>query len=145
MLFTANAALQARFSPALGDRAAGIFTKLTRGRYNRVLLDRTMAPSAQETGGITPREGAQLSQGTIDQLYLAVRLALCGLVLPEENAVPILLDDALVNFDDQRMAAALDYLLEQAGKRQILLFTCQKREGDYLDWAYPDRFRHIKL
>ena len=55
------------------------------------------------------------------------------------------LDDALVNFDDQRMAAALDYLLETAQRRLILLFTCQRREGDYLNWAYPEQFRHIKL
>ena len=144
-LFTANASLQARFSPALGEHAAGIFTKLTGGRYNRVILDRTMTPSVQEAGEVLPHESSQLSQGTIDQLYLAVRLALCDLVLPEENAVPILLDDALVNFDDQRMAAALDYLLNLSARRQILLFTCQKREGDYLNWAYPERFHHIKL
>ena len=88
---------------------------------------------------------SQLSQGTADQLYLAVRLAICEMVLPAERAVPIVLDDALVNFDDQRMAAALDYLLELSSQRQILLFTCQRREGDYLNWAYPERFRHIKL
>ena len=144
-LFTANSALQARFSPALGEYAAGIFTKLTGGKYNKVTLDRAMTPSVQEMGEIVPHEGAQLSQGTIDQLYLAVRLALCDMALPEENAVPIVLDDALVNFDDQRMAAALDYLLETAQRRQILLFTCQRREGDYLNWAYPEQFRHIKL
>lgn len=144
-LFTANSALQTRFSPALGEYAADIFTKLTGGKYNKVTLDRTMTPSVQEAGQILPHEGTQLSQGTIDQLYLAVRLALCDMVLPEENAVPILLDDALVNFDDQRMAAALDYLLEAAERRQILLFTCQRREGDYLNWAYPERFHHIKL
>ena len=78
-------------------------------------------------------------------MYLAVRLAICEMVLPPENAVPILLDDALVNFDDERMASALDYLLELSSQRQILLFTCQRREGDYLNWAYPDRFHHIKL
>ena len=144
-LFTANSSLQTRFSPALGESASDIFTKLTGGKYNRVLLDRTMTPSAQEAGGFIPHEGSQLSQGTIDQLYLAVRLALCDMVLPGENAVPILLDDALVNFDDQRMAAALDYLLGLAAQRQVLLFTCQRREGDYLNWAYPERFHHIKL
>ena len=104
-----------------------------------------MTPSAQEAGQLLPHEANQLSQGTEDQLYLAVRLAICEMVLPPENEVPILLDDALVNFDDERMAAALDYLLELSSQRQILLFTCQRREGDYLNWAYPDRFHHIKL
>ncbi|MBD5149955.1 MAG: AAA family ATPase [Oscillibacter sp.] len=145
VLALSNSTLQTRFSPALGERAASIFTNLTGGRYNRVLLDRSMTPSAQQADQLSPHEAEQLSQGTADQLYLAVRLAICEMVLPSDKAVPILLDDALVNFDDQRMAAALDYLLEVSVHHQILLFTCQKREGDYLNWAYPDRFHHIKL
>ena len=145
VLALSSSTLQTRFSPALGERAASIFTNLTGGRYNRVLLDRSMTPSAQQADQLSPHEAEQLSQGTADQLYLAVRLAICEMVLPSDKAVPILLDDALVNFDDQRMAAALDYLLEVSARHQILLFTCQKREGDYLNWAYPDRFHHIKL
>lgn len=139
VLFVANSSLQTRFSPDLGQRAAGIFTKLTKGRYNKVLLDRELTPSAQEAGQIIPREAALLSQGAADQLYLAVRLAICDMVLPQSAAAPLLLDDALVNFDDERMAAALDYLMELSQRRQILLFTCQHRETDYLRWAYPDR------
>ena len=46
--------------------------------------------------------------------------------------MPLILDDALVSFDDDRLRAALDYLLAESEKRQILLFTCQKREMDYL-------------
>ena len=145
VLALSNSTLQTRFSPALGERAASIFTNLTGGRYNKVLLDRSMTPSAQQADQLSPHEAEQLSQGTADQLYLAVRLAICEMVLPSDKAVPILLDDALVNFDDQRMAAALDYLLEVSAHHQVLLFTCQKREGDYLNWAYPDRFHHIKL
>ena len=46
--------------------------------------------------------------------------------------MPLILDDALANYDDQRLAAALDWLLEESRSRQILLFTCHRREGDYL-------------
>lgn len=145
VLALSNSTLQTRFSPALGEHAASIFTNLTGGRYNKVLLDRSMTPSAQQPDQLAPHEADQLSQGTADQLYLAVRLAICEMVLPADRAVPILLDDALVNFDDERMASALDYLLELSARHQILLFTCQRREGDYLNWAYPDRFHHIKL
>ena len=63
--------------------------------------------------------------------YLAVRLAICDLVLPPEKQVPIVLDDALANFDDQRCAAALRFLKEAAGDRQILLFTCHSREAEF--------------
>ena len=77
------------------------------------------------------RDAALLSAGTLDQLYLAVRLAICDLVLPPEKQVPIVLDDALANFDDQRCAAALRFLKEAAGDRQILLFTCHSREAEF--------------
>lgn len=46
--------------------------------------------------------------------------------------MPLVLDDALMSFDDDRLHAALDYLLQESRQRQILLFTCQKREGAYL-------------
>lgn len=141
----ASSSLQTRFSPDLGQRAAAIFTKLTKGKYNKVLLDQDLRPSAQEEGMFVTHEAAYLSQGAADQLYLAVRLAICDMVLPKDRAIPILLDDALVNFDDGRMAAALDYLLEVSQRRQVLLFTCQRREADYLRWAYPDRFHYIQL
>ena len=143
VLSSANAALQRRFSPALGEKSANIFTKLTRGKYNKVLLDRDMTPSAQESGDFLSHEVTILSQGTADQLYLAVRLAICDTVLPAEKSIPILLDDALVTFDDERMAAALDYLVELSQHRQVILFTCQKRELAYLSSAHPGRYHAI--
>ena len=145
VLFVASSSLQTRFSPDLGSRAAAIFTKLTKGKYNKVLLDQDLRPSAQETGQFVAHDVPFLSQGAADQLYLAVRLAICDMVLPADRACPVLLDDALVNFDDQRMAAALDYLLELSERRQVLLFTCQRREGEYLRWACPDRFHCVSL
>ena len=128
----ANIILKNRFSPALGARAAEIFSALTDGRYDKVLLSQDMALSAEQSGDPMRRSIRLLSQGAADQLYLAVRLAICGMVLPEEKHVPLLLDDALVSFDDRRLRAALDVLLAESEQRQILLFTCHRREGDYL-------------
>lgn len=128
----ANTTLQNRFSPALGARAAEIFSAITAGRYDRVLLSRDFSLSAEPAGDPVGRSIRLLSQGAADQLYLAVRLAICDMVLPEEKRVPLILDDALVSFDDDRLHAALDYLLAESEKRQILLFSCQKREMAYL-------------
>jgi len=127
----ANTQLQGRFSPSLGKRAAEIFDQLTGGAYGGVILDRTLRVSAEPAGTGVPRDVACLSAGAADQLYLAVRLAICGLVLPSENAIPIVLDDALASFDDARCAAALRYLRQEAANRQILLFTCHSREADF--------------
>ena len=130
-LDSANTALQSRFSPALGRRAAEIFSQLTEGRYSGVVLDRSLHVGAEPTGDSVYRDAALLSAGAADQLYLAVRLAICDLVLPAEKQVPIILDDALANFDDSRCAAALRYLKEAVKTRQILLFTCHSREADF--------------
>ena len=93
-------------------------------------LDRQFRLSAEPAGDAVFRDAALLSAGALDQLYLAVRLAICDLVLPPEKSVPIVLDDALASFDDARCAAALRYLKEAAKERQILLFTCHSREAD---------------
>ena len=130
-LDAANTTLQNRFSPELGRRAAEIFSGLTGGRYGGVVLDRSFRLSAEPAGEGVYREAELLSAGALDQLYLAVRLAICDLVLPPEKHVPIVLDDALANFDDDRCAAALRYLKEAARERQILLFTCHSREAEF--------------
>ena len=81
----------------------------------------------------------------MDQLYLAVRLAVCDLVLPAPQSAPLILDDALATFDDRRMAAALEVLLELSQRRQILLFTCHTREASYLRRAHPAQFHELTL
>ena len=120
--------LHARFSPQLSQTAAGYFQQLTQGRFSQVALDRSFNVTVRETGALADRPLALLSQGTADQLYLALRLAVADLVLPSPQACPLILDDALLSFDDDRLAVVLHLLTELAEDRQILLFTCQHRE-----------------
>jgi len=127
----ANTTLQNRFSPALGQRAAEIFKELTDGQYRSVVLDRTFHLSAEPAEDTVYRDAQLLSAGAVDQLYLATRLAICDMILPQENPAPIILDDALTNFDDIRCATALRWLKEAAKTRQILLFTCHSREAEF--------------
>ena len=134
-LQTANTTLQNRFSPELGRRAAEIFADMTGSTWSHILLDREFHLSA-ESGSDPTRRGVQLlSAGTADQLYLAVRLAICEMILPPEQNPPLILDDALLTFDDARLSTTLDYLTRLGAQRQILLFTCQGREAALL----PDR------
>lgn len=123
----ANAQLQARFSPALNEAAGELLHRLTGGKYDRVSLTRQFEALAAGPGDPAPHKALTLSQGTADQLYLAVRLAVCKLALPPHT--PLVLDDALVNFDDERMKLALALLRELAKDTQILLFTCHSREA----------------
>lgn len=129
-LTQADEALRARFAPLLCRRTGELFSQLTGGAYDRVQLDRTMRVTVRPTGSTVYRSLAYLSGGTVDQLYLALRLAICELLLPK---APIILDDALVFFDDTRAALALETLREMGKTRQILLFTSQTREKRILD------------
>ena len=135
VLAEANTRLQERMSPALNQRAGEFFHRLTGGVYDQVSLTREFEALAAKADDVTPRRLLTLSKGTADQLYLAVRLAVCDLVLPGEDPAPLVLDDALVNFDGNRLGLALDLLRELAQTRQILLFTCQDRERLHLEGA----------
>lgn len=127
----ADAEIQTRFSPQLAEQAAEYMDFLTEGRYDGVALTRDFAASARRSGDLTPRSAAYLSAGAADLLYLSVRLAICELTLQGEEPCPIILDDTLVNFDDQRARRAMELFHEIAQKRQVILFTCHKRD-------YPD-------
>ena len=127
----ANARLQERFSPELNRLAGQYLSRLTGGRYAALTLSRELEGMAARAGDVLPRSALYLSRGTADQMYLAVRLAVCRLCLPQKP--PLVLDDALAAFDDERLALALELLEELAGEQQVLLFTCQGREGALLE------------
>lgn len=121
----ANEQLQKQFSPQLTELSAAYLSRLTGGAYTKLVLERDLAASLYAADAPASREAAYFSGGTRDQLYLAVRLAVSRLLAPE---APLILDDALVRFDDQRLTAALKVLKDEAKTRQVLLFTCQSRE-----------------
>ena len=124
----ADAEMRSRFSPELNRRAGDYLARLTGGKYAKVRLSRELEAGAEEEGSVVTRDVLSLSQGTADQLWLAVRLAVCDLALPLEEQCPLVLDDALVNFDDERTVPALELLRQLSAGRQILLFTCHDRE-----------------
>lgn len=125
---TLNAAsqeLQRRFAPRISQRAQELFRRLTGSRYDRLRLGEDLSVSAGAEGEDTLRAALWRSDGTVDQLYLALRLAVAEELTPE---APLILDDALVRFDDVRLAAAMEILNEEAAQKQVILFTCQGRE-----------------
>ena len=129
-LAEADEALRAKFAPLLCEKTGEFFSRLTDGKYDTVQLDRGLHVTVHPVNSPVYRPLSYLSGGTVDQLYLALRLAICELLLP---GAPIVLDDALVYFDDSRAALALNTLRELSRTRQVLIFTCQSREKRLLD------------
>ncbi len=120
----ADETLRSRFSPQITRDAGLLLSRLTGGKYPNVLLEPGMLLSVRSEDGTVMRPAAAMSYGTADQMYLALRLAMCERLLPQD--APLVLDDALVNFDDERARAAIELLTELAKKRQVILFTCRK-------------------
>ncbi len=123
-LRSADETLRSRFSPQITAEAGKILGELTGNKYPAVLLEPDLRLSVREEGGTVMRPAAAMSCGTADQMYLALRLAMCHQLLPAE--APLILDDALVNFDEKRAAAALSLLQKEAESRQVILFTCRE-------------------
>ena len=126
VLREADEEMQSRFSPELGALAAEYMSKVTGGRYSDILIGRDFSTMAKTSGDTVARESGYLSAGTMDLLYLAVRLAVCELAMPEDVSCPLIIDDALVNLDDVRYDQAMELLSDIAKNRQVILFTCRK-------------------
>ncbi|NCB52805.1 MAG: hypothetical protein EOM54_13170 [Clostridia bacterium] len=124
--------MQKRFSPILGTEAGKIMRGLTGGKYEKLLFDRTFGAEVREAGAPVAHSALSLSAGTADQLYFSLRLAMCRLLSGKSEPCPIILDDALVSFDDARLSSALALLKDLSVERQIIIFTCQDREASYV-------------
>ncbi|AWX58040.1 hypothetical protein AB432_024710 [Brevibacillus brevis] len=116
-------------TPAVNQQASEIIEHITGGAYRDVRLDprdgfavRLLEPTKQMV-----LEQDQCSTGTIDQLYLAQRLALVHHAKQSEP-LPLFFDDHFVHYDDERLRRTLDYIAMLAQEQQVFLFTCHERE-----------------
>lgn len=113
------------FGPTLNREAADIFSGLTGGKYPALLVDREFGITVKGDSGAF-KDWKYLSNGTIDQAYLSLRLAMTRLLTKGGETLPLLLDDILIQYDDQRATQALSYLTEYSKEAQVLYFTCHK-------------------
>ena len=117
---------QTRQGPMLA-RASEIFQALTLGSFSRLLVDADSHDSPRlvsiRTDGNKPVEVPGLSEGTRDQLYLALRLAALDQQASQGNCMPLIADDLFINFDDRRTAAGLQVLGDVSRRMQVILLT----------------------
>lgn len=107
------------------SRAGAIFTWLTLGRYRKLIVDYDKEPlslaAQRATGEVVEVPG--LSEGTRDQLYLALRLAALELRAEQATPLPFIADDLFINFDDDRSKAGLGALRDLARTTQVIFLT----------------------
>ena len=117
----------------LNTRTSEILDNLTAGRYSKVRFDKSNLKfevwSGEKNGWVEPEKW--LSAGTIDQIYLAARLALADLISGEKNSI-LILDDPFANYDEKRLGNAMKVLKDLSEDHQIFLLSSQ----DHYDrWA----------
>ncbi|MEG2305356.1 MAG: AAA family ATPase [Lachnospiraceae bacterium] len=119
--------IQKELSQDLNNKTSEILSFLTKGKYTQVLIDEELHMHLFTKEHRISIE--QVSRGTIEQIYFALRMAASELLYKEEY--PVILDDTFVFYDDKRLEKVLRWLSEH--KKQVLLFTCQRREIETLE------------
>ncbi len=117
-------------TPQLGERLSRITARLTDGKYTKVLLSRDLHIRLEEPKNHQLVPLTALSRGTMDLIYLAMRMELLQ-VLSTDTILPLLLDDSFVQLDDSRTSNLLNYLVRNR-QGQVLLLTCHSREESIL-------------
>ena len=132
-------------SPLLG-RANTFFLRLTQGAYEAMrveLGDKGEAELKAITRGRRATGPGELSEGTRNQMFLALKLASVENACKERSPMPLVLDDVLVHFDDERSDAALETLAELSSVTQVLLFTHHRRVADFASTLPDARVREL--
>lgn len=116
--------------PSFNTRLSYITKKITNGKYNEVKINRNHEIKVKtEWGDII--DLSLLSTGTIEQVNLALRLAILEHITSEK--LPIIVDEAFAFYDDQRLCNTIKFLSNEYKDRQIILFTCSNREMESVD------------
>ena len=117
------------FGLHLNKTASDLIKGITGGIYTSMSIDENLNVFMNTPTKLVPID--QVSSGTMDQIYLALRLAAAKLIQDGKQEMPLIFDDSFVLYDDERLRTALKWLAASC-KGQVLLFTCHQREAQML-------------
>jgi energy-coupling factor transporter ATP-binding protein EcfA2 len=145
VLTEASREIQKDHIPKLNNKLSRIIEKITNDKYSDVRSDeklhiRAMSPEIQKVADIN-----LLSRGTVDQIYLALRLSMAEMIENTDEKVPFFMDEIFAHYDDIRMSNSLRLLEEISLQRQVILFTCKEREVEEAFKIFGEGLNIIKL
>lgn len=126
--------IRSSFGKRLNKQASYYMSKITNGKYDNITIDERLNITINNKKSLIP--SSRLSKGTIEQVYMALRLSAADIIF-EKDKKPILLDDAFVMYDNKRMGNTLKFMAESM--EQVVLFSCHTREkvmADKLNLKY---------
>lgn len=122
--------MKKKVTPEFTKQLSNVMSKISNGKYTNIKLDEKEGLIVEvENGDYIP--AGLLSIGTIDQLYLSLRLGAASQIANEN--LPIILDEAFAYYDSERLKNILMFLDEEYSNRQIIILTCTSREKDILE------------
>jgi DNA repair exonuclease SbcCD ATPase subunit len=123
----------------INDKISDIVSKITDGKYQDVRLDEKLKVKVWDGSSFISID--YLSAGTVEQIYLAVRLSVARVLC--KDRMPLIIDDIFTNYDEQRLVNTLD-CLKTIDTEQIILLTSNNRIGDMLDELDMD-YNYVEL
>ena len=124
-----SSSIRDSFGLYLNRAASDLIKGITGGIYTSMSVDENLNVFLNTKTKLVPLE--QVSSGTMDQVYLALRLAAATLIQEGTERMPLIFDDSFVLYDDDRLRTALKWLVN-AYSDQIIIFTCHQREAQML-------------
>ena len=124
-----SSSIRDSFGLYLNKEASQYITGITGGIYDSMSIDENLNVFLNTKTKLVPLEN--VSSGTVDQVYLALRLAAAKLLQGSGSGFPLIFDDSFTQYDDERLKTALEWLASAYGG-QIIIFTCHRREAQML-------------
>lgn len=124
-----SSSIRDSFGLYLNKEASQYITGITGGIYDSMSIDENLNVFLNTKTKLVPLEN--VSSGTMDQVYLALRLAAAKLLQGSGSGFPLIFDDSFTQYDDERLKTALEWLAS-AYSGQIIIFTCHRREAQML-------------
>ena len=124
-----SSSIRDSFGLYLNKEASQYITGITGGIYDSMSIDENLNVFLNTKTKLVPLEN--VSSGTMDQVYLALRLAAAKLLQGSGSGFPLIFDDSFTQYDDERRKTALEWLASAYGG-QIIIFTCHRREAQML-------------
>ncbi len=145
VLLEAGMEIRSDFAPELNNRMSSIIVGLTDQRYVDLRGDGQLLLRASEPQNGEVKRVHLLSGGTVDQMYLAMRLAMTDLLTSHSERLPLIMDEVFSQFDDNRTALGLKYLQKEYRENQIFIFTCKHREVELAKQIFGDKMNLVEL
>ena len=122
--------IRGRLGTYLNNEASRVLKSLTDGHYRSMDIGSGNDVSLNSSGGMI--SVSDVSAGTMDQVYLAVRMAAARFMMKDRDSLPLIFDDSFALYDDERLASAVNFVASDY-QGQVFIFTCHRREEKALE------------